>query len=257
MFQKIIELLGAPFYAFLEESGRLALLFWKAIKTIFIPPFRLKNIFKQMHEIGWRSLPVVLVTASFTGGVLALQSYSTFRRFHAESLMGTLVAFSMTRELGPVITGLIVAGRVGSAMAAELGTMRVTQQIDALITLAVDPVKYLIGPRFIACLLMLPCLTILADGIGIFGGYIVGVEILGVNPLVYIRSSFEYLEMNDVVSGLVKSGVFGVIIAMIGCFQGFYAAGGAEGVGQATTRAVVVSMMLILISDYFMTALLL
>ncbi|MBN2057137.1 ABC transporter permease [bacterium] len=241
----------------MEESGRILGLFMKTLTTAFTPPLRLRNLFKQMEEVGVRSFPVVLITASFTGAVLALQSFSAFKRFHAESMMGSLVALSMTRELGPVITGLIVAGRVGSAMAAELGTMRVTEQIDALTTLAVNPVKYLVVPRFLATTIMMPLLVIMADGLGIFGGYLVGTSLLGVNPVVYMNSTWIYLDFEDVYGGLFKALFFGMIISIISCYKGFYTQGGAEGVGKATTAAVVVSMMLILISDYFLTALLL
>ena len=200
------------------------------------------------------SIPVVMITATFTGMVLALQSHTGFKRFNAESLVGTVVALSMTRELGPVLTGLIVAGRAGAAMAAELGTMRVTEQIDALATMAVDPVKYLITPRVFAGLIMLPVLTVLADMIGIIGGYLVAVRLLEANSGIYIRRTTQYLEVNDIMAGLMKAAVFGMLISAISCYKGFNAEGGAEGVGEATTSAVVISMMLILISDYFMTA---
>ncbi len=255
LFIKILEILGKPLLDFLEESGRLVILFYKVIILTFSPPFRLRNIFYQMVEVGVRSLPVIFITATFTGMVLALQSYTGFKRFNAESLMGSLVALSMTRELGPVLTGLIVSGRVGSAMAAELGTMRVTEQIDALVTLAVNPIHYLIVPRFIAGLTMLPVLTMFADALGIAGGYLVGVVLLGVNPVAYVESTFNFITFEDIYSGLFKASAFGIIVAIVGCYKGFYTSGGAEGVGKATTASVVLSMMLILISDYFLTAL--
>lgn len=251
-----LEILGLRAVAFIEEAGRMMLLLEQTVGWTLRPPFKFRNILKQMEEVGANSVPVVLITATFTGMVLALQSYTGFKRFNAENLVGTVVALSMTRELGPVLTGLIVAGRAGAAMAAELGTMRVTEQIDALSTLAVNPIKYLIVPRFIAGLVMLPVLTVLSDMIGMTGGYFVGVKVLGANPTVYIKRSTEFLELNDIYSGLFKAGVFGMIIAIVCCYKGFYAEGGAEGVGKATTGAVVVSMMLILISDYFLTALL-
>jgi phospholipid/cholesterol/gamma-HCH transport system permease protein len=204
-----------------------------------------------MEEVGVRSIPVVVITAAFTGMVLALQSFTGFKRFNAETLVGTVVALSVTRELGPVLTGLMVSGRVGSAMAAELGTMRVTvtEQIDALYTLATNP-------RFLASVIMLPILVIFADIIGIMGGYFVSVRILGTNPTIYVRRTWDYLELNDIYSGLLKACVFGMIMATISCYQGFYTEGGAEGVGKATTKAVVLSCLLILISNYFITALL-
>jgi len=169
-------------------------------------------------------------------------------------MVGTVVALSMTRELGPVLTGLMVSGRVGASMAAELGTMRVTEQIDALITLATNPVKYLIVPRFIAATIVLPILTVLADIIGIAGGYLVSVELLGANPTVYMKKTIDFLELEDIYGGLLKAVVFGMIISIVGCYQGFFTRGGAEGVGRSTTRAVVMASMLILVSNYFITA---
>jgi phospholipid/cholesterol/gamma-HCH transport system permease protein len=188
--------------------------------------------------------------------VLALQSYNGFRRFNAESLVGTVVALSMTRELGPVLTGLIVAGRAGASMAAELGTMKVTEQVDALTTMAVNPIKYLIVPRVISAIIMLPVLTIFSDLIGITGGYFVSVQVLDVNPTIYLRRTTDFLELGDIYGGILKALVFGLIISTISCYKGFNTEGGAEGVGRATTGAVVISSMLILISDYFLTAIL-
>ncbi len=209
-----------------------------------------------MVEVGVNSFPVVFFTAIFTGMVLALQSHTGFKRFGAESMVGTVVGLSMTRELGPVLTALVVTGRAGSAMTAELGTMRVTEQIDALYTLAANPIKYLVVPRVIAGTIMLPLLTALADIVGIFGGFVVGVILLGANPVVYMESTYDYMELNDVFSGLFKSMVFGFIISIVGCYQGFYTEGGAEGVGAATTKSVVMGFMLIFISNYILTALL-
>jgi phospholipid/cholesterol/gamma-HCH transport system permease protein len=232
------------------------ILFSKTLSWTFRPPLQAREIIKQMEEVGVRSFPVVIITAAFTGMVLALQSHTGFKRFGAETMVGTVVALSVTRELGPVLTGLMVSGRVGSAMAAELGTMRVTEQIDALYTLATNPIKYLIVPRFLAALIMLPVLVIFADVIGILGGYLVSVLLLGANPTLYIRRTWNYLEFNDLYSGLLKALVFGMIIAIISCYQGFSAEGGAEGVGRATTKAVVISSLTILISNYFITAIL-
>jgi phospholipid/cholesterol/gamma-HCH transport system permease protein len=257
---KFLEFIGSlitvfwhTFMHFTEELGRVILLLCSTIKQLILPPFEIKNTFKQVVEIGIRSMPVVLITAVFTGMVLAHQSYTGFQRFNAEVLVGTVVALSMTRELGPVLTGLIVAGRAGAAMAAELGTMRVTEQIDALETLATNPVKYLIVPRFIAGLIILPSLTVVADVIGIIGGYFVTVGILGANSAVYWRRTWDYLETEDIYNGLIKACFFGGAIAIISCYKGFYTSGGAEGVGKATTGAVVLSSMTILISDYFLS----
>jgi len=242
------------FILFSEELGKIILLVYATLKQLISPPFELKNTFKQIVEIGLKSMPVVLITAVFTGMVLALQSYTGFKRFNAEVMVGTVVALSMTRELGPVLTGLIVAGRAGAAMAAELGTMRVTEQIDALDTLATNPVKYLIVPRFVASAIMLPSLTVIADYIGIIGGYFVTVYLLGANSSVYWKRTWDYLEPTDIYNGLIKACFFGASIAIISCYKGFYTQGGAEGVGKATTGAVVVSSMTILISDYFLSA---
>jgi len=236
--------------------GKAAIFTWQILKWVMRPPIRMRAIFEQMLEIGYNSIPVVAITALSTGGVLALQSYEGFRRFGAESMVGTVVALSMTRELGPVLTGLMVAGRAGSAMAAEIGTMKVTEQIDALYTLSANPVKYLIVPRFIAATIMLPILVIVADAVGILGGAGIGVGVLDANPVVYFKKTFDFLELNDIYSGLFKSMVFGSIIAVVCCYQGFFTDGGAEGVGKATTRSVVISSILILIIDYILTALL-
>ena len=240
----------------IEDTGKIIMLLFRAVIWALQPPFYLNNTVKQMLEVGVHSIPVVLITATFTGMVLALQTYTGFQRFNAESLVGTVVALSMTRELGPVLTGLIVAGRAGSAMAAELGTMRVTEQIDALYTLATNPIKYLVVPRMIAGVVMLPVMTILSDIVGIYGGFFVSVNVLNANQTIYLKRTWDYLEFNDLYSGLFKAAVFGLIIALIGCYKGFYTRGGAEGVGQATTGSVVVASMLILISDYFLTAIL-
>ncbi len=251
-----LEVIGRKATSFIEEVGRIMLLFYHTLKWTARSPLGIGNIFKQLEEVGVRSMPVVLITAISTGMVLALQSYTGFKRFDAESLVGTVVALSMTRELGPVLTGLIVAGRAGAAMAAELGTMRVTEQIDALSTMAANPIKYLIVPRFIAGVIMLPVLTIFADIIGIGGGYFVADQVLDINPNVYLRRTYDFLELEDVFGGLLKAMVFGGIISIVSCYKGFNAEGGAQGVGQATTGAVVISSMLILISDYFLTAIL-
>lgn len=249
-----LERLGREATRFLEQAGRLVLLFLQTLAWIARPPFRVRSLFAQMSQVGVSSLPIVLITAIFTGAVLALQTTTGFRRFHAEDLVGTVVALSICRELGPVLTGIIVAGRVGSGMAAELGTMRVTEQIDALHTLATDPVNYLVVPRFLAALVMLPVLTALADIIGMAGGFAVSVFVLHANPHIYFRRSLDFLDLEDIYTGLVKAAVFGMIIALVGCFEGFNTEGGAEGVGRATTRSVVLASMLILTANYFITA---
>ncbi|MEW6615052.1 MAG: ABC transporter permease [Thermodesulfobacteriota bacterium] len=252
---KFFDFLGSMVIHFIEEGGRIMLLFIKTLMWTFRPPLNPKNILQQMEEVGVNSIPVVLIMSIFTGMVLALQSYTGFRRFNAEAFVGTVVALSMVRELGPVLSGLMVSGRVGAAMAAELGTMQVTEQIDALYTLATNPIKFLIVPRFLAALFVMPLLVILSDIIGILGGYLVSVVMLGTNSTIYIKRTWDYMELDDIYTGLLKACVFGIIIATISCYQGFYTRGGAEGVGKATTRAVVLSSLIILISNYFITAL--
>ncbi len=241
---------------FLEEAGRVMLLFLRTVHFIFRPPLDVRNLLKQIEYVGIKSVPVVLITGAFTGMVLALQSYTGFKRFNAEAFVGTVVALSMTRELGPVLTGLMVSGRVGSAMAAELGTMQVTEQIDALYTLAINPIKYLVVPRFLASLIIMPILTTFADIVGIMGGYLISVMLLGANPTVYMRRTYDFMDLEDVYIGLLKAAIFGMIIATIGCYQGINTRGGAEGVGKATTNAVVIGSLLILVANYFVTALL-
>jgi phospholipid/cholesterol/gamma-HCH transport system permease protein len=193
------------------------------------------------------------LTCAFSGMVLALQSYTGFARFSAEGAVATVVVLSMTRELAPVFAGLMVAGRIGAAMAAEIGTMRVTEQIDALTTLSTDPMRYLVAPRLIAGVTMLPLLVIVGDIVGVFGGYIIGVYKLGFNPATYLKNTFDFLEFQDVFSGLVKAAAFGFIITLMGCYQGYNSKGGAQGVGAATTNAVVSASILILIFNYLIT----
>jgi phospholipid/cholesterol/gamma-HCH transport system permease protein len=245
--------IGSAFLSFLAYTGRISIFASRGVLYIFKAPFYLRSVTSQMIEIGYYSLPVVGLTAIFTGAVLALQSYSGFSRFSAESAIATVVVLSITRELGPVLAGLMVAGRVGASIAAELGTMRVTEQIDALTTLSTNPIKYLVSPRIISSILMLPILVLVADIIGVMGGYLVSVYALDFNPTVYLQNTFKYLETMDVVQGLVKSSVFGFIISTIGCYFGYHSGKGAEGVGSATTSAVVMSSILILLSNYFLT----
>lgn len=245
--------IGRVFMAFLEATGRLAIFTGLAVSHCVRPPIYPRLIGRQMIDIGYYSLPVIGLTAVFTGMVLALQSHTGFSRFNAESAVATVVVLSITRELAPVLAGLMVAGRIGAAMAAEIGTMRVTEQIDALTTLSTNPYKYLVAPRLIAGLLMLPLCVFVADIIGVFGGYLVGVHKLGFNPATYLKNTWEFLEVIDVVSGLVKAGVFGFTVALMGCYHGYNSRGGAQGVGAATTNAVVSASILILCFNYVIT----
>lgn len=251
-----LEIVGKKASQLVSEMGKVIIFLGHTLRWTTSTPFYLKNLLKQMEQIGVNSVPVVLTTAISTGMVLALQSYTGFKRFGAESLIGAVVSLSMTRELGPVLTGLMVAGRAGAAMAAELGTMKVTEQIDALYTLATNPMKYLVVPRFLASTIMMFFLTALGMFIGITGGYFVGVKVLGTNPTTYINQSIDNTEVTDIWYGLIKALVFGAVVGLIGCYKGFTTEGGAEGVGKATTGAVVISCMLILILDYFLSALL-
>jgi len=248
-----IAAIGRVMLNFLESTGRLAIFTGISVSHIFRPPFYPRLLLRQVIDIGYYSLPVVGLTAVFTGMVLALQSYSGFARFNAEGAVATVVVLSITRELAPVLAGLMVAGRIGAAMAAEIGTMRVTEQIDALSTLATNPYKYLVAPRLLAGMVMLPCCVLVADIIGVFGGYLVAVHKLGFNPSVYLKNTWQFLEFIDVISGLVKAGVFGFLIALMGCYHGYYSKGGAQGVGAATTNAVVSASILILASNYLIT----
>ena len=237
----------------MTETGRGVLFLRDTLLYGLTPPYYARAILGQMMRIGYNSLPLIGLTAFFTGGVLALQIYVGGSRFNAESIVASIVAIGITRELGPVITGLIVAGRVSAAIAAEIGTMRVTEQIDALTTLATNPFKYLIAPRLIAGLTMLPLLALVAMSIGVFGGYLVSIYKLGFNPTTYIANTIDFLQVQDVLSGLVKAAVFGFIITLMGCYHGYHSRGGAQGVGAAAINAVVSASILIFFSNYFIT----
>lgn len=246
--------IGHLFFLFLASSGRLSIFILNSLWLGLRPPYYPRQLLRQLKDMGYNSLAVVGLTALFTGMVLALQSYTGFTRFSAEGAVATVVVLSITRELSPVMAGLMVAGRVGASMAAEIGTMRVTEQIDALSTLSTNPLKYLVVPRIIAGVTMLPLLVLIGDIIGVFGGYVVSIYKLGFNPASYLQQTREFLEPIDVISGLVKSSVFGFCIATMSCYQGYYSKGGAQGVGAATTNAVVSSSVLILLLNYLLTA---
>lgn len=249
----IINKIGRYFLDAFARIGKFIIFTFNAILLLFTGPLYLKNIFNQMVQVGYYSIPVVGMTAIFTGAVLALQSYTGFSRFSAEGAIATIVVLSITRELGPVLTALMVISRVGASMAAEIATMKVTEQIDALTTLSTNPIKYLVTPRIIATILVMPCLVIIADIIGIMGGYLISVYKLNFNSSIYLSSTFKYLEVKDVTSGLIKSIIFGLIISSTSCYYGFNSKRGAQGVGEATTNAVVISSLLILLSNYFVT----
>jgi phospholipid/cholesterol/gamma-HCH transport system permease protein len=237
----------------LATLGRLALFAVETVSHLFRPPFYPKEFLHALMQIGWFSLPVVGMTALFTGGALALQIYAGGARFSAESVVPSIVAIGMVRELGPVLGGLMVAARVASSIAAEIGTMKVTEQIDALVTLSTNPMKYLTLPRVLAATLAVPVLVAVGDSIGIFGGYLVGVTRLGFNPATYLKNTREFLEFWDVASGLWKGAAFGFIVALMGCFYGMHSGRGAQGVGRATKSAVVAASVLILATNYILT----
>ncbi|HYI85341.1 MAG TPA: ABC transporter permease [Acetobacteraceae bacterium] len=245
--------LGRAVIGACRAAGAVGLFALEAVSHWVRPPFYARLFWRAFVEIAWFSLPVVALTAVFTGMVLALQSYTGFARFNAQSTIASVVVISLTRELGPVLAALMVAGRIGAAFAAEIGTMRVTDQIDALTTLSTDPMKYLVAPRILAATLALPLLVLVADVLGVMGGWLIGTFKLGFISAAYLKSTFDFLQTMDVVSGLAKAGVFGFVIGLMGTWCGYTSRGGAQGVGGATTLAVVASSILILALDYAMT----
>ncbi len=245
--------IGRSVLGLLAATGRLAIFAGLIVSHLVRPPFYFGELGRQLMRIGYFSLPVVGLTTLFTGAALALQIYAGGARFSAETVVPSIVAIGIVRELGPVLGGLMVAGRVSSSIAAEIGTMRVTEQIDALSTLSTDPIKYLVLPRVLAATLALPVLVLIGDVIGVMGGYLVGTARLGFNPANYIRNTLDFLEVGDVTSGLWKAATFGFIIGLMGCFHGYNSGRGAQGVGQATTNAVVTASVLILAANYVLT----
>lgn len=248
--------IGRAFLTLLVQIGSLTVFTLSSVSSCFRPPIYWLHIVRQIMRIGYFSLPVVGLTAFFTGGVLALQIYIGGNRYGAEAIVPQIVVLGITRELGPVIAGLMVAGRVAAAIAAEIGTMRVTEQIDALTTLATNPIKYLVVPRLVAAIVSMPILVGIADSIGVFGGYVVSTQSLGFSGGTYLKNTVDFVTHQDVTSGLIKAAVFGFIIALMGCYNGFHSKGGAQGVGTATTNAVVSSSILILAANYVLTSIL-
>lgn len=248
-----LRVIGAACLRFLSATGRLTVFALSGVGHCVRPPIYPRLIARQMIDIGYYSLPVVGLTTLFAGMVLALQSYTGFARFSAEGAIPSVVVLSICRELSPVLAGLMIAGRIGAAMAAELGTMRVTEQVDALETLSTNPMKYLIAPRLMAGVTMLPLLVLIGDIMGVFGGFVVSVYKLGFNEQTYLINTWNFLQAQDVISGLVKAAVFGFLVALMGCYHGFHSRGGAQGVGAATTNAVVSASILILIANYLIT----
>jgi phospholipid/cholesterol/gamma-HCH transport system permease protein len=255
MFLDLLAVIGRGLLGACAATGSVALFALTGVSHLFRPPFYLRLFLRAFVEIAYFSLPVVALTAIFSGMVIALQSFTGFARFSAEAAIPGIVVLSVVRELGPVLAGLLVAGRVGAAMAAEIGTMRVTDQIDALTTLSTNPMKYLVAPRLLAATLALPLLVVVADILGVLGGWLISVVKLGFNPTEYLTRTYDFIHPNDVLTGLAKAAVFGFIIALMGCYQGYNSRGGAQGVGAATTSAVVVASILLLAFDYVLTEL--
>lgn len=239
---------------FLNNAGHFVLIFYEGVRSIFRRPFRAQMLLKQIEFIGVNSSFIIVLTGFFTGAVLALQSGKTLRLLNGEGATGSLVALSLLRELGPVMTGLMVAARCGSAMAAEIGTMKVTQQIDALKVMSVDPVSYLIAPRLLATTLIMPFLNLIFCMMGLFGSYLVAIGVLNINEAIYFDKIQQYVGTDDLWNGMVKSVFFGMIVSTVGCRMGYVTSGGAEGVGRSTTQAVVIASVSILVADYFLTA---
>lgn len=244
---------GKGALAGVEHTGRIAILLGQTLQFGLTPSYKWKNIKEQMVNIGVGSLPIIMITGAFMGMVLALQSYYQLHKLSVETGIGALVGLSMARELGPVMTGIMLTARVGAAMAAELGTMKVTEQIDALQALATNPVRYLVVPRFLSCVILTPLLTVYTIFIGMAGGYLIGVKMMGINSSFYLVHTIALVGPLDILTGLIKAVFFGMIIATISCYKGLTAGGGAQGVGKATTGAVVSSSILILIADFFLT----
>lgn len=254
MLISLVDALGATVITLCADVGNFTLFGFQALRVLVTTRLGIASTIEQMEHIGVNSFNIIFLTGSFTGMVLALQSYIGFHRFGAEEFIGPIVALSMTRELGPVLSGLMVTGRAGSAIAAELGTMRISEQIDALRTLGINSLQYLVVPRLLASTLTLPCLSLVSMLCGILGGYLISIYVLHLNPEQYMNGIRTFLELSDIVGGLYKSAVFGFILAWVGTYKGYFTTGGAKGVGIATTQSVVISSILILIANYFLTA---
>lgn len=256
MLLRLANQIGHSVMQLAYKIGRFTVFFVNAVKTFFTSWLKVSKTIAQMSRIGVESFNIIILTGGFSGMVFALQSYIGFQRVGGEQFIGAVVALGMIRELGPVLTGLMVTGRAGSAITAEIGTMRITEQIDALTTLCINPVQYLVVPRILASIIIVPCLALFSMLFGIIGGYIVCTYILELSPEDYMNSIRTYVELKDITGGIIKSCVFGLILSWVGTYKGFYTHGGARGVGIATTQSVVMSSILILISNYFLTKLL-
>jgi phospholipid/cholesterol/gamma-HCH transport system permease protein len=254
VFIPIIDSLGEVTIDIFNSFGAFALFFIKATRTLFTTRLKAIKTLVQMQEIGVNSISIIVLTGTFTGMVLAFQSYIGFHRFGGEEFIGPVVALGLVRELGPVLAGLMVTGRAGSAIAAEIGTMQITEQVDALRTLGIDPFQYLVIPRIIASIIILPFLALFCSFLGVIGGFLVAVYALGLNPEQYQSGIREFLVLSDITGGLIKASCFGLILSVVGCYKGYTTMGGARGVGLSTTQAVVLGSIMILIANYFLTA---
>ena len=254
---QLVRLLGRWFLNLLREGGRMVIFLGSALFWIFLPPLKWRRMIGRIHFIGAKSLSVVVLTGAFTGMVLGLQVFYTLRKFGSEGFLGSVVALALIRELGPVLSALMVTGRAGSALTAEIGIMRITEQIDALHVMALNPMRYLVVPTVLAGLIAFPLLTAIFDVVGIYGGYVVGVKLLGIAEGTYFGEMQTYVGIEDITQGLLKSLSFGLLVTWVCCYKGFYASYGAEGVSRATTEAVVLSSVLILIWDFFLGSVLL
>lgn len=252
----LIRALGATSLSGLRSTGRMGLFLTKVLVYALTPPLKFSRVLQQTHFIGFQSTLVIFLTGAFTGMVLSFQGFYSLTEFGSTALLGPMVALSLIRELGPVLSALMVTGRAGSAMTAEIGIMRITEQIDAIELMGLNPFRYLVVPKFLAAILALPLLSAIFDVVGIFGGYLIGVKLLGIGVGTYFGEMATYVEMEDILGGIYKSLSFGALIAWVCCYKGYYAGFGAEGVSKATTQAVVLSSVLILVWDYFMTSLL-
>ena len=249
---KIVQLMGAWFLSMVTEMGRMFIFLMNSLYILFKPPFKIRLLLRQIRFFGNKSLLVILLTGAFTGMVLALQLYYILRKFGSDALLGPGIALSLIRELGPVLCALMITGRAGSALTAEIGMMRISEQIDALTAMALNPIRYLIVPNIVAAIIVFPLLTSIYNVIGIYGGYLVGVKLLGLSSGTYFSLMKDYVDMKDILIGFYKSISFGIIVSWICCYKGFYTGYGAEGVSKSTTEAVVMSSILILVWDYFL-----
>lgn len=243
--------IGRWFLDILKEMGHMTIFFAHAVYIMFVPPYKFKWILKRLRFVGTKSISIVLLTGTFTGMVLALQLFYTLRKFGSEGLLGPAVALSLVRELGPVLSALMITGRAGSALAAEIGMMKITEQLDAFYSMALNPVRYFISPTIVAGVIAFPLLAAIFNVVGIYGGYIVGVKLLDLSPGIYFSQMQLFVDMEDILVGIYKSVTFGILVTWVCCYKGFYTGHGAEGVSKATTEAVVMSSALILISNYF------